>query len=347
MAQSVSVCIIAKNEEKYIETCMQALQPFDVEVVVVDTGSTDRTKEIARKYTENVYDFEWIGDFSAARNFAASKAKHNYIVALDCDEFIERLNIPEIEKFLKEKPFGIGFMRLLNLVSSGTSMGKNVHGVGRIYDKRFAGYVDRIHEQLRPKNNRKMEVKNLDVSAIHMGYLQSPEDREKKNRRNIELLLLQLEEKPNDIYSMFQLAQSYYVIGRTEEAYELRKKAMDLKPPKDEEYTELLLVGYIKSALEAGDYKDALIATEYFETMHNHADYMFHLGQIYFANGMIDEAIETFEAATKLPPDHIEGSNTFFPYHALSLLYDKAGEHEKAQEYEDTAQKYLREAYNL
>ena len=87
----VSVCIIAKNEEKYIEQCLRHLLPFGMEIVVVDTGSNDRTRDIALKYTDQVFDFEWINDFSAARNFAASKAKNNWILVVDCDEYPEEV----------------------------------------------------------------------------------------------------------------------------------------------------------------------------------------------------------------------------------------------------------------
>ena len=66
----ISVCVIAKNEEKNIEKCLAPLVPYNFEIILVDTGSTDRTKEIARKYTDQIYDFEWVNDFSAARNFS-------------------------------------------------------------------------------------------------------------------------------------------------------------------------------------------------------------------------------------------------------------------------------------
>ena len=66
----ISVCIIAKNEESYIEKCLAALKPYDFEIILVDTGSTDRTKDIAARYADKVLDFVWINDFSAARNFS-------------------------------------------------------------------------------------------------------------------------------------------------------------------------------------------------------------------------------------------------------------------------------------
>ena len=82
----ISVCIIAKNEEKYIEECLRKLKPYGFEIVVADTGSTDATKELASRYADKVVDFTWINDFSAARNFCAKQASNNWILALDCDE---------------------------------------------------------------------------------------------------------------------------------------------------------------------------------------------------------------------------------------------------------------------
>ena len=67
----VSVCLIAKNEEQYIEQCLRRLLRYDMEIVVVDTGSTDRTRELAAKYTDRLFDFAWCDDFSAARNFCS------------------------------------------------------------------------------------------------------------------------------------------------------------------------------------------------------------------------------------------------------------------------------------
>ena len=70
----ISVCIITKNEEKYLETCLQKLKRYDFEIIVTDTGSTDHTVAIAGEYADQVHHFTWINDFSAARNFCISKA---------------------------------------------------------------------------------------------------------------------------------------------------------------------------------------------------------------------------------------------------------------------------------
>ena len=105
---TISVCMIVKNEEKVLERCLRSLQGIWDELIVVDTGSSDATKEIAARFTDKIYDFAWIDDFSAARNYAFSKANCEYIYSADADEMLDEANrqqflqlkealIPEVE----------------------------------------------------------------------------------------------------------------------------------------------------------------------------------------------------------------------------------------------------------
>lgn len=98
---TVSFCAIVKNEEAVLERCLNGFAPVCDEIIIVDTGSTDRTKEIARRFTDKIYDFEWIDDFSAARNFAFSKASCDYIYSADADEVLDEVNREQF-KILKE-----------------------------------------------------------------------------------------------------------------------------------------------------------------------------------------------------------------------------------------------------
>ena len=97
---TISLCMIVKNEEKVLARCLDSLQGLADEIIIVDTGSTDRTKEIAARYTDKVYDFAWIDDFSAARNFAFSLASCEYIYSADADEVLSEENR---ERFLQLK----------------------------------------------------------------------------------------------------------------------------------------------------------------------------------------------------------------------------------------------------
>ncbi|MDP4103641.1 MAG: glycosyltransferase family 2 protein, partial [Bacillota bacterium] len=83
---TVSLCMIVKNEEDSITKCLDSVKDLVDEMIIVDTGSTDRTKEIVSRYTDRIIDFKWINDFAAARNFAFSHAKMDYILWLDADD---------------------------------------------------------------------------------------------------------------------------------------------------------------------------------------------------------------------------------------------------------------------
>ena len=122
----ISVCIIAKNEERYIEGCLQHLKPFGFEIVVADTGSTDRTKEIAEKYADKVVDFEWIDDFAAARNFCAEHASNNWILALDCDEYMDSFDIAKVRILMQRFVKSVGRFQLKNLLKGNDGDRKSV-----------------------------------------------------------------------------------------------------------------------------------------------------------------------------------------------------------------------------
>ena len=89
---TISVCMIVKNEEKVLARCLDSLKGLWEELIIVDTGSTDSTKEIAGKYTDKVYDFTWTGNFSDARNYSFSKAGCDYIYSADADEVLDEEN---------------------------------------------------------------------------------------------------------------------------------------------------------------------------------------------------------------------------------------------------------------
>lgn len=85
---TISLCMIVKNEEDVLARCLDSVKDIADEIIIVDTGSTDKTKEIAETYTDKVFDFKWINDFSAARNYSFSKATKEYILWLDADDII-------------------------------------------------------------------------------------------------------------------------------------------------------------------------------------------------------------------------------------------------------------------
>ncbi len=88
-----SLCMIVKNEAGILRRCLDPIKDLFEEIIIVDTGSEDDTKKIAREYTDKVYDYEWNDDFSAARNYAFSFATCDYIYSADADEVIDEKNV--------------------------------------------------------------------------------------------------------------------------------------------------------------------------------------------------------------------------------------------------------------
>ena len=94
---SVSLCMIVKDEEAVLSRCLTSVGDFADEIIIVDTGSKDRTKEIAGRFTDKIYDFAWRDDFAAARNFAFEKGTGDYLFWLDADDVIPREELTKLK----------------------------------------------------------------------------------------------------------------------------------------------------------------------------------------------------------------------------------------------------------
>lgn len=149
---TISLCMIVKNEEAVLARCLDTVADLVDEIVIVDTGSTDATKQIAARYTKNIYDFKWIDDFSAARNFAFSKATKEYIYSADADEVLDNENRAKFRR-LKEQllpEIEIVQMKYGNQLSFGTVYNFDEEYRPKLF-KRLREFVweEAIHETIR------------------------------------------------------------------------------------------------------------------------------------------------------------------------------------------------------
>ena len=109
---TLGLCMIVKNEEKVIGRCLESVKDLFDEIVIVDTGSTDKTKEIVSKYTDKIYDFKWINDFSAARNYSFSKSTCDFIMWLDADDVVYEKDLIKLKEEKKKLDINIEGYRM-------------------------------------------------------------------------------------------------------------------------------------------------------------------------------------------------------------------------------------------
>lgn len=198
---TISLCMIVKNEEKVLARCLNSVKDIVDEIIIVDTGSTDKTKEIARNYTENIYDFKWVMDFSKARNYSFSKASKEYIMWLDADDVIDKKDKEKLLN-LKQMPndTDIYFLKY----NTGFDEDGNVN---------FSYYRERI---LKRENNYKWEgaIHEVIVPYGKCEYLDIDINHKKEgkrdNKRNLEIFENVLKDKKLDERKQFYYARELY-----------------------------------------------------------------------------------------------------------------------------------------
>lgn len=334
----LSVCIIARNEEKNIERCLEALKPTGFELVVVDTGSADRTKEIARRHTGCVYDYVWCDDFAAAKNFAVSKASNDCVMVIDSDEFLETLDKEELDRMLSRHPDEVGRIQRRNTFSRKGVGQENREWINRIFDRRKFHYEGRIHEQIMPLGGGGYRTYQAPVVIEHTGYDLTDEERRKKADRNITLLQRELEhlaaeeEQEQAPYLLYQLGKSYYMTGDYAKACEFFSRGLsyDLNPGL--EYVIDMVETYGYALLNSGHAKQALFFENIYQEFGTSADFQFLMGLIYMKNARFEEAVAEFFKAVKHSECRNQGTNSYAAYYNAGVIYECLGNREKARE---------------
>ena len=326
----ISICIIAKNEEKNMEAFLSSIKQhmgsYPHEIVLVDTGSTDKTVEIAQKYTDKIFFFKWINDFAAARNFSLQCAENDWILVLDCDEYVDNLNPEGFEMLINQYPNGVGMLSRRNHYAMNGTDSVYTDQVERFFDRRQYHYEAIIHEQVRRLDGEEFERVSIPLVVEHCGYNGSPEDMIKKAKRNNELLLKMLEENPDDPYLYFQIGQSYNSIHDDENACYYYGKGLEYELDPKFEYVQLMVIGYGYNLLHLGRLEEALQFQNIYEDFAFSADFVCLMGLIYLRNGLIVKAMQEFLKATTIEEAHVTGVNSFIPTYNMGCINEVLGD---------------------
>lgn len=342
----ISICMIAKNEEKHIEECLRRLKPYHCEIVLVDTGSTDRTVEIASRYTDKIYHFKWVNDFSAARNYALSKAENDWILSIDCDEYAEGFDSDALLKLMEQHSHNTGQILIRNrFTQNGLLSVENIR-VSRFFNRKYYHFAGAIHEQVEKHSdntnsgsNGNSVVNTLNksflapITVLHVGYDVSEEEMRKKSLRNISLLEKELKNTGADAYIYYQLGQSCMRLKDYENAYKWFNLglSMDVEPS----------WGYVQSMIEAYGYclldmkrnEEALNLAGVYDIFAVRADFVFLMGLIYMNNTRFEEAIAEFKKAASMEQFAVEGINSYRANYNIGVIYECTGNIDMARNY--------------
>ncbi|MFK7740468.1 MAG: glycosyltransferase [Planctomycetota bacterium] len=231
-APRISLCMIARDEQRFLGRCLEAARGCYDELILVDTGSTDDTVAIAEGYGASVLHRAWDDDFSAPRNAGLAAATGDWVLVLDADEMLEEGAADAIRE-LVENPDALGYhLRFTNNYGEGKTMGvmmvrlfRNLPGIA---------YANVIHEQVTPSLQRLGEPQGLallrsEIEVEHYGYSDAVMRDRSKNERNERLFLKQIAQTPDDIYASYKYGDFLRrVPGRGEDARRELDRCFDL-----------------------------------------------------------------------------------------------------------------------
>lgn len=359
----LSICIITKNEEQNITRCLQCLTPYDFEIVVIDTGSTDGTRAVACNYTDHVYNFPWCDDFAAAKNFAISKATNPYVMVLDSDEFVEQIDVPELERLLVQNPSAVGRIQRRNTFTRKGKQQENREWINRIFAKDKFHYEGRIHEQVTALDGSDYEMYQAPVVIEHTGYDLPEEGRREKAQRNIRLLEQELERllRENGVssveediekhgiadksgeqisYILYQLGKGYYMSEdyATACGYFSQGLSYDLNPKL--EYVIDMVETYGYALINSGQAESALFFENIYNEFGDSADFKFLMGLIYMNNARFKDAVAEFLKATQYQECRNQGANSYSAFYNIGVIYECLGNMEEARKYYEKCGEY-------
>lgn len=335
--QRLSLCMIMKNEEEHLSRCLESVQGVVDEIVIVDTGSTDRSVEIAESFGATVLHEEWKGDFATPRNTSIDAATGEWILILDADE--ELVDGARLKPLLHDKDVEGYSLREVNFIGDEVGIESVVNSAFRLFRNRPAyRYEGALHEQIQgvvdPTNTKS---KFVGVEINHYGYLDKTSEARKKTDRNMAIIMDEVKKKPKDSFTLFNAGVEFQRIEDHETALTYFRKSFATLPNLNAYYASLLLRNIIASLKFLKRYDEALsVLGDALQAYPDFPDLHYLQGQIHAERREFRAAIRGFRRAIELG-DHggdrylaQAGMGSFYSWYALGSLHEQMGDTQEA-----------------
>ncbi|MGG0086009.1 glycosyltransferase [Bacillus anthracis] len=303
---TISLCMIVKNEEKNIATCLESIKDIIDEIIIVDTGSTDKTVEICKTFNAKIFHFEWNNSFADVRNFSLKQATGDWILWLDADEEMDLKDKKKLKNLIvKSEEEKILSIHLINYIGEQKDIHQTFHIAHTRLFKNNEGFkfIYNIHETLNVEEvlGEVQEIKVLPIKVYHYGYLDSEVINKNKLERNLTLLKEELNKENHSPWIEYHIASEYYREKLYVEAFEYVNKSIanfikDKRLPPSLlyklKYSTLLSLGSIEGAWPGIESAIRLYP--------DYVDLHFFKGVILLLKEQYNEALEVFESCIKM-----------------------------------------------
>jgi len=330
---TISLCMIVRDEERVLGDCLQSIKPYVDEMIVVDTGSTDRTVEIAREHGAKLFEFPWCHDFSAARNESLKHATGDWILWIDADDTIPPECGEGLAKLAAQAEDSLtGFLMQVHIPPAPGEEGFTIVDHVKLFRNHLGlQFEGRIHEQiLEPIHRIGGRVERSNLYVVHSGYDYSPAGQTKKRERDLLLLQKDLEERPGHPFVLFNIGMTAHHLKEWDKAINALQECLARCKPRESIVRKAyaMLAG---SYLSKGDCHKAVEQIEKGLQLFPHdPELLFRAGIVYREAGKLPQAEHSYiKLLTHRETGHIDSLDVtmtgFKAHHNLALIYQDMG----------------------
>ncbi len=337
---NICLCMIVKNEERVLGACLESIVKGVTQLVILDTGSTDGTLDIACQFDPELYQIKWPDSYSEARNVSLRYARRPWIMWIDADDTVDRKSLEAILRAVINAPKNVGgFVVPVRFVDGGPTGGIQVDHVKVFRAAPGVCFEGRIHEQNLASIRRTGKDIGLvkDACVWHSGYDTSPEGQKIKREREKLLLRLDHEEDPGHPFKMFNLGMTANAVGEHEAAVDWLTRSIAASGP-DESHLRKAYAMLGHSRRELGDAEGALATfAEGLIGTPDDPELLFQSGTVLSDMGRLHEAKEMYlrvrEDARGLLGSLDLGMLTFKRFHNLGAIDLALGNYGEARKW--------------